>query len=114
MTAERPSFTRARKLMAGLNTLVGLGAALALVIMINYLAAGYFVRKHWGKDQQNLLSPRTVRVLESLTNTVKVIVYFDKGDSMNNLYEPVSALLKEYKEANRKIDLEEVDYLRNP
>jgi ABC-type uncharacterized transport system involved in gliding motility auxiliary subunit len=113
-TDPRPSFSRTRKVLLGLNTLIGLGAALALVVMLNYLAARYFFRTQWSADLQAGLSPRTLRVLESLTNNVKVIVYFDKNDSLNNLYEPVSSLLKEYKHRCSKIQLEEVDYLRDP
>ncbi|PYI88750.1 MAG: hypothetical protein DME26_02945 [Verrucomicrobia bacterium] len=112
-TEPRPSFSRGRKFVVGLNVGIGLAAAFALVVMVNYLAARYFIRAHWASSAQAKLSPRTIRVLQSLTNNVKVIVYFNKEDDPD-LYEQVWALLKEYKFASPKIELELVDYLRDP
>jgi gliding motility-associatede transport system auxiliary component len=111
-TDPRPSFSRGRKVVVGLNVFLGLMAAFAVVVMLNYLSTRYCTRLHWGGAAASKLSPRTLRLLDSLTNTVKVIVYFDKEDDPD-LYEQVLALLKEYKFASRKIELEQID-LRDP
>src|SRR5262245_29606547 len=114
-TDSRPSFSRGRKIAIGLNVFIGLAAALALTGMLNYLAVRYFLRGHWSSRAEFALSERTLRVLESLTNDVKVIVYWNKGDETDRaLYEEVWALLKEYRFASPKIKLEFVDFVNDP
>ena len=112
-TDSRPSFSRGRKFVVGLNVIIGSAAAFAVAVMLNYLATRYFIRAHWGGSAQSRLSPGTLRVLASLTNQVKVIVYFDKEEDAD-LYEQVWALLREYKFASSKIELEVVDPVRDP
>src|SRR4030095_10949060 len=99
---SRPSVSRGRKCVVGLNVIIGSAAAFAVAVMLNYLATRYFIRAHWGGSAQSRLSPGTLRVLASLTNQVKVIVYFDKEEDAD-LYEQVWALLREYKFASSKI-----------
>lgn len=106
-----PSFSAFRKFTHSLNVVLSVVAALALVLMVNYLAARHFKRVSLSAHSSVELSPLTKGVLGSLTNEIKVTVYFDKQDQ---LFDPVDALLKEYKFANRKIVVETVDYLRDP
>ena len=49
-------------------------------------------------------------LLKSLTNQVKVVIYYDKKDP---LYSTLSDLLAEYAMANRGISIQAVDYLRD-
>src|SRR5438105_1655689 len=106
-----PSFSSARKWSISLNTLVSSLTVLALVLMVNYLAARHFTRLYVSKGAQLQLSPLTLQVLASLTNDVEVIVYFDKQDP---LYDSVWGLLKEYSLRNNRIKLRTVDYERDP
>jgi ABC-type uncharacterized transport system involved in gliding motility auxiliary subunit len=94
-----------------LNVVLSTIAVLALVGMINYLAARHFSRVSVAARSQVEFSPLTKRTLDSLTNVIKVIIYFDKDDA---LYDSVWSMLKEYKYANPRILVETVDYLRDP
>src|SRR5262245_58811497 len=106
-----PSFSVARKWSLSLNVLILVLVALALVAMINYLAARHFWRLPVSTVNELELSPLTKRVIASVTNDVRVIIYFNKNEP---LYHSVHALLKEYKYANYKIEVETVDYVRDP
>jgi hypothetical protein len=94
-----------------LNLLVSTFAVLALVLMINYLAARHYVRLPVSARGQSPLSPLTERVLAGTTNEVRVTIYFDKREP---LYEPVWSLLKEYHFRNPRIAVESVDCERDP
>lgn len=112
MTHEpSPSFSPGRKWNRSLQLVISLLAIVALLVMVNYLAARHFARWAWSRAAQAELSPRTQRVLAGVTNTVKVILYFDKHDP---LYEMSWSLLKSYRYANDRIQLETVDYLTEP
>src|SRR5687767_10266397 len=104
---NEPSFTRGRKWTAGLNVVVGLLSAFAIVVMVNYLSARHSVRFNWLDAAGNQLSPLTVRVLSGVTNKVRVIVYFSRNDP---LFGHVTGLLKDYQLNRPKMELEVVDY----
>jgi len=106
------SFSLARRWGAGLNLLITVSAVVALVAMVNYLAIRHYTRFHWSQDTENQLSKRTVTVLRSLTNTVKVIVYFDSGPD-NALFPRVKGLLKEYQNTSPHLQIQYVDYYRD-
>jgi hypothetical protein len=107
----QPSFSRSRRWTVSVNVAVSTIAVLALVAMLNYLAARHFTRVTMAARSQVELSPLTKRTLDSLTNNVRVIIYFDKDEG---LYDSVWSLLKEYKFANPRIVVETIDYLRDP
>jgi hypothetical protein len=46
-----------------------------------------------------------------MTNQVSIKVLFNKEDA---LYSSVSALLNEYQLANRRLQVDYIDYIRNP
>lgn len=104
------SFSWARRLSAGLSLLITAAAALALVAMFNYLAIRHYTRFHLNRSAEAALSSRTREVLAALTNTVKIIVYFDENDP---LFPRVKGLLKEYQYASPRIQVEYVDYMRD-
>ena len=64
-----------------------------------------------GTQSKIQLSPRTLSLLHSITNPVKVILYYDKKEP---LYTTVQDLLNEYARANPKISVRTVDYVRDP
>ena len=79
MESERPStFDPARPWRLGLNVAVSVAAILALVLMANYLAVRHFQRLDWTAGQTYKLSPLTIHVLRSLTNDIKVTVFFKR------------------------------------
>src|SRR5216117_2352301 len=112
MTTESPvSFSVARKWSLSFNLVVLLVAVLALLAMVNYLAARHYGRWSWSASAQAELSPLSLHVLASVTNPVKVTLYFDKRDP---LYEMCWNLLKVYRFANDRIQLEAIDYNTEP
>jgi hypothetical protein len=84
---------------------------LALLVMVNYLAARHFKRWSISEKAQTQLSPLTQRVLNAVTNPVRVTLYYDKRES---LYSLSYNLLKAYRYANPLIDLQIVDYINEP
>ena len=108
---KSPSISLGRRWSISLNVLLSVIAVLALVGMINYLAARHFHRIPVSALAQAELSPQTHRILQSVTNNVLVTIYYDRED---DLYELIHGLLKEYKFANARIGVETVDYQRDP
>lgn len=111
MNGTPQSFSAARKWNARLNLAVAVAAVMALVVMVNYLALRHFVRGSLSASQRTELSPLTREVLRSLTNDVKVTIYYERAEP---LYDSVWALLKEYTFASTRIQVETVDYTRDP
>jgi hypothetical protein len=87
----RPSFSVARKWNITLSVLLSLAAMAAIVVMANYLALRYYKRIHWTANEMYKLSPLTEQILHSLTNEVKVTLFFDRTEP---LYRAVAALIK--------------------
>jgi hypothetical protein len=105
-----PSFSLGRRWSISLNVLLSVVAVLALVAMVNYLAARHFGRVPISALAQTELHPQTRRILESVTNNVRVTIYYDREEP---LYPLVNGLLKEYKFANARIAVETIDYNRD-
>ena len=110
-SSHQTSFSAARKWTIGLDVLASCAALLALVLMVNYLAGRHFKRYQWMADERFRLSPLTLKMLDGLTNQVKVIVFFDP---QNALFGSVKGLINEYRPACPKLDVEFVDYLNAP
>lgn len=100
-----------RRLGAGAEVLIACLSVLALVIMINYLAARHYWRKDCSANQRWTLSQRTLKVLDSLPSDVKILVYYHRDD---RLYEEVTDLLREYAARSPRLRLELVDPDRQP
>src|SRR5688572_23018029 len=107
----KPSFSMARRWTLSLNVLLSILAVVALVAMVNYLAARHFHRIPVSQLARMELSGQTRRILQSVTNNVKVTIYYDRTD---DLYEMVNGLLKEYKFANGRVGVETIDYVKDP
>ena len=106
-----PSFSAARKWTISLNVLLATLAVAALVVMTNYLAARHFTRLAWAQAARTELSPLTRRVLETLTNEIKITLYYEKDEP---LYDMTWALLKEYSFANPRLTVDVVHYEHDP
>jgi LPXTG-motif cell wall-anchored protein len=84
---------------------------LAVVVMINYLGARWYQRFYFSSATRMELSPLTMGLLKSITNQVSVTLFYDRDDP---LFPNISALLKEYQDANSRIHVVTVDYVRDP
>lgn len=108
---ERPSYTPGRKWRAGSSVVLGLAALLAIVVMVNFIGQNYFFRRVTVGSQTRVeLSAQTLGLLKSLTNEVRITLYYDKADVM---FTTIEALAKEYRAANPRIEVETVDYTRD-
>jgi hypothetical protein len=107
---SKPSFSRWRKWSIGLNVVLIVLVVFSVVVMVNYLSRDYFTRFHWSTTSKHELSQRTLTLLHSLTNKVKVTIYYDQNEPF---YGTVVSVLNEYRFANPKITIENVDYVRD-
>lgn len=110
---RRPSFITGRRWLFSLHFLLTLAGLLAVLGMVNYLAARHFVRLDWSAGSQTRLSPITERVLAGLTNDVRVIIYYDR-EAEPFLYQAVAGLLREYRLRSPRIRVETVDFVSDP
>jgi hypothetical protein len=110
MPEPTPSFSRARKWNLSLNTALLLLSVVALLAMLNYLAARHYKRFDWSGTGRIELSPLTSQVLSSVTNELRVVLYFDREEPM---FKMSHALLKAYSSANPLIVVETIDYTRD-
>ncbi len=101
------SFSAGRRWGIFFSVLISIVAVAALVVMLNYLGARHFLRFSWSAKTSLKLSPASLSFVESITNDVKVTIYYDKTDS---LYYDIADLLNEYHLANSKISVQTVDY----
>jgi hypothetical protein len=105
-------FSSGRRWLTALNLFVGTGAALALMVMFNYLAEAHFKRYPWADATNFKLSPQTLNVLKSLTNDVNVTIFYQRKA---DVYTMISALLSEYEHANpAHLRVTALDYDRSP
>ena len=107
---SQPSFSPRRKWVIGLNVTILSLLVLAVVVMVNYLSRDYFGRFHWSTRSKIELSPLTLKFLSSLTNRVKVTLYYNRDEPF---YNSVFSLLNEYHQANPRITVDSLDYLRD-
>jgi len=106
-----PSFSSGRKWGAGLHAFLSVLALLAVVVMGNFIASRHFRRVPLTAENDWQLSSLTLQALRSVTNQVRVVVFYDRDEV---LYSSVTALLKEYTLANPRIRVEAVDPNHEP
>jgi hypothetical protein len=114
MAAEppsKPSFTPRRRWAAGFDITVRTLVVIAVLVMLNHLAALFFHRQYLSKTTKEELTPLTRNLLQSITNEVKVIIYHNA--QRDDLYALVAPLLREYQALNPRITVRAVDYLRD-
>jgi hypothetical protein len=108
----RQSFSSGRRWLFRLNLLLGVVALAALLLMVNYLSGGHYARFSVDSARTDRLSPQTLRVLERLTNEVKITIFFDPVAEAD-LYSLTTSLLEEYKHANpANISVQTLNYTR--
>ena len=109
----KATFSPARRWFIGLSVVLGVASAVALAAMVNYLGSRHFARINLSERQPITLSPASLRVLHSLTNEVKVTVFFNTRDN-EKLHGLVTTLLREYRYANPLVTFKTVDPARQP
>lgn len=92
------------------DVLLRTALVLGVVVMVNYLGGRWYERFRLNAEARQPLSPRTVGLLQSITNEVKIILYFDRNEPLYNL---VTALLDDYQEVNPRLRVTTVDYIRD-
>jgi len=107
---SKPSFTPRRKWGVGLDMLIRTAIVLAVIVMLNHLGGKFFHRQYLSASTKVELSSRTKNLLNSMTNEVKVTIYYSRADEF---YPTISALLREYRSVNPRITVETVDYIRD-
>lgn len=106
-----PSFSPARRWRIGFDVVLRTLLVLAVVAMVNFISAKFYQRFYLSSQTRVALSPRTLSVLHSLTNAVKVTLYFDRKDEF---FPDIKALLDEYVGVNKNISIRVVDFVRDP
>ena len=110
--SQSSGFSTGRRWFTTLNLLLATGAALALVVMMNYLASGHYKRFPWADATRFELYPQTLRVLNSLTNDVQVTIFYQHRA---DIYTMICALLGEYQQANPShVHVQDLDYVKYP
>jgi hypothetical protein len=108
--SQLPSFSPSQRWRIGFQVTLLTLVVLLVVGMANYLSRDYFTRIHLSTRTRVELSPRTINILKSVTNRVKVTLYYDRDEP---LYSTVADLLNKYHLANPNITVQRVDYLRD-
>jgi hypothetical protein len=112
MTGEtKPTFSASRRWLSALNVLIASVSFLALLVMVNYLSAGHFLRFQWTSNPRIQLAPQTLKILDAVTNEVAVTIFFDaRGEDV--FYSLVTGLLREYSFRNPRIKVTTIDRTR--
>ncbi len=106
----QPSFTPGRRWSIGFNVVVLILLVFSVMVMVNYLSRDHFLRVHLTPQTRNSLSPRTLNFLKTITNEVRVTLYYSKEEP---LFTTIQDLLGEYNLANSHIRVRTVDYLHD-
>jgi hypothetical protein len=105
MDQKRPSFSGGRKWGIGFSVAVSILSLFAVVVLLNLISARHYHR--WNSRRTERLSPQTVRVLTAITNSVKIIIYYDRREA---LFNTVSQMLEQYKQVCPRLDIQYIDY----
>lgn len=111
-TSSPPSFSPRRKWSIAFNVTLATIAVFFTLAAINYLSSQWFFKRFYLSSGTAVkLSPRTIGLLDSLTNQVQAIIYYDKSDP---LYSDIRELLREYQAHTHKLAVRTVDYYLDP
>ena len=116
---DKPPILRRRRLVIGANVFVQIVALLAVVVMVNWLAARHYVRFDWTKKGYYQLAGKTKQVLASLKDPVDIVVFLPpedrQRDYVTKILDDVHNLLKEFQfYGKEKLHIEYVDPHRDP
>ena len=95
-----------RRVLSSTNFLVTVALLGMLFILVNFIASRRYARADLSRQQMTTLSEQTFRTLESLTEPVSVVVFYQPT---SRLYELIHDLLDEYARRSPKVQVEYVD-----
>jgi len=101
------SFSAARRWGIRLDYALRTAVVLAVVGMVNYLGARWYHRSYLSSQTRQPLAPLTTGLLRSMTNHVKVTLFYDMEDPF---FTTVSALLQDYNNLNPRVTVTAVDF----
>jgi len=114
---EHAPTLRRRKLAIGANLFVQVIAAVALVVMVNWLVARHYLRFDWTRSHYYQLADKTEQVLRALKEPVNVVVFIPtsaESSYVEKTLEDARNLLKEMQFIGKdKLHIEYVDPDRN-
>jgi ABC-type uncharacterized transport system involved in gliding motility auxiliary subunit len=105
------TFSTRRSTRMGTNSLLMVLFFLAILTIVNFLAARHSVRWDFSENQNFSLAPQTYRVIRSLAREVKITVFTREKDPG---YQSYKERLDSYRQASPKITVEFVDPERQP
>jgi ABC-type uncharacterized transport system involved in gliding motility auxiliary subunit len=114
---NKPPTLRQRRLVVGANVLVQILAALALVVMVNWLASRHYLRFDWTTSGYYKLAEKSKQMVASLKAPVDVVVFLpqsDRREYVEKALDDVRNLLKEFQFYGKdKLRVEYVDPQRD-
>ena len=102
---------RKQALRYTLSGVVGVVLAIALTVMVNWLAARHYLSADWTSSKMYSISDKTANVLKDLDQEIRVIVFMTPASP---LYDQVYELLSRYAAASDKIVVEYIDPDKEP
>jgi len=105
------AFSSRRSTRMGANSLLMVLLFVAILTIVNFLAARHSVRWDLSENQNFSLAPQTHRVIRSLPREVKITVFTREKDPG---YQSYKERLDSYRQASHKITVEFVDPERQP
>jgi ABC-type uncharacterized transport system involved in gliding motility auxiliary subunit len=94
-----------------LSGAVGVVLAVALTVMVNWLAARHYRAGDWTSSRLYSVSEKTKNVLSGLSDEIRVVVFMTPASA---LYDQVSELLKRYQSESANIKIEYIDPDKEP
>ncbi len=88
------------------SKLVGVVAAMAVVVLLNVMVSRHFTRWDWTSNKRYTLSPATTQTLHDLSDTVQVWVLLGSADPLE---QSVKQLLVAYQAETSKLEIHYVD-----
>jgi hypothetical protein len=102
---------RQQALKYTLSGALGLILAVALTLMVNWLASRHYVSSDWTSSRMYSVSDKTRNILTELAEEIRVVVFMTPASP---LFDQVSELLKRYQAASDKILVEFIDPEKEP
>ena len=104
-------FSARRSTRLGADSLLMVVLFIAILSLINFIAARHAVRWDLSSAERFTLSPQTVKILKDLKGNLRLLGFFSERSSDNAA---VRDLLESYKFQSRKVTVEMIDPNRKP
>lgn len=95
----------------GVNATAVILAFIGIISLLNYISFRHHARFDLTSAKTFTLSPQTHKILNSLSDEVKIIAFFSEGNTMK---QQVKDLLDSYTYVSKKLKVEFIDPIKNP